>query len=51
MHIVIRKTPKGTWIQESVKFKDLNRANNWREFIALNHPKDKVFVVVMVEDM
>lgn len=51
MFYVIRKTPKGTWIQESTKMKNLKNAETMQEVVQEMYPKHKVFIVAMVEDM
>ena len=51
MFYVIRKTPKGTWIQESTKLKNLKNAELMQDAVQRLHPEHKVFIVAMVEDM
>lgn len=45
---VVRMPKNGTGsrlIVESVPFKDKQGAENWRDFIQSQHPKDNVFVI------
>ena len=51
MFYVVRKTPKVTWIQESAKIKDLNKAERYKGYLQETYPKHFVFIVAMVEDM